>query len=267
MGIFSNLFGKKEGKKEEKEEQEVYYAQQNERMEKAYAQAQQTFKYYWREVYWEYRRIIPGLDLSIVKIPFEQKFNNKEEPVVEHMWINEIDFDGEKIHGVLMNSPNQLTNVSEGDRVSFKLSQISDWLFAMHGKTYGAFTIQLLRSEMGEQERKQHDEAWGLDFGDFNDIMVVHSQKENPENLIEHPMSINMGEKAREYFVENPEAVTDKDENGITMLHTEAIAGNKTTIDILLELGADRNAKTNSGKTAFDYAKNSNWVHIISVLK
>ena len=101
----------------------------------------------------------------------------------------------------------------------------------------------------------------------FNDIQLVFEQKEHPENLIEHPMCKNMAEKAREYFQENPNEILSVDENGTNMLQREEIAGNKTTIDILLELGADKDTKNNKGKTAFDYAKELNWEHIIPVLE
>ncbi|WP_062055190.1 DUF2314 domain-containing protein [Aquimarina longa] len=267
MGLFSKLFSKKESKRQ-LEEQKLFYAQQNEKMERAYAQAKQTFNYFWRELYWEYRRIVPALDLSIVKIPFEQKFETIKEPVVEHMWINQIDFDGENISGILMNSPNRLTNISKGDSIIIPLDKISDWMFAIRGKTYGGFTIQMLRSDMEENERAEHDKAWGLDFGDYNDIQTVFEQKVHPENLIEHPMSKNMKGKVRsEYLKGNFDGITSKDENGLTMLHNETIAGNKTIIDVLLKIGIDKEAKTNTGKTALDYAKSLNWEHIIPVLK
>jgi len=266
MGMFGKLFGNKKDKNESKNEKKIFYAQQDEKMEDAYFQARQTFKYFWRELYWEYRRIIPAQDLAIVKIPFEQKINGSEEPIIEHMWINQIDFDGEKINGVLMNSPNQLTNISIDDKVSVKLDEISDWMLAIQGKTYGGFTIQVLRSNMEEKERENHDQAWGLDFGDYNDIQIVFEQKEHPENLKEHPMSKNMEEKVREYLKENPDDIKSVDENGTNMLHREAIAGNKTTIEILLELGANKNTKNNKGKMALDYAKELNWEHIIPIL-
>ena len=35
-----------------------------------------------------------------------------------------------------------------------------------------------------EDVYKRQDKEWGLDFGDFNDILVVYEQKEHPENLI-----------------------------------------------------------------------------------
>ncbi|WP_458627046.1 DUF2314 domain-containing protein [Winogradskyella sp. PC D3.3] len=249
------------------EQKEVFYAPQNEKMITASRRARETFNYFWREIYWEAKRVVPAHDLALVKFPFQQEFEGRSEAVVEHMWISEIDFDGEMITGVLMNAPNQLTNVSEGDTISRHLSEISDWMLAIDRKTYGGFTIQVLRSGMTAQARAQHDSTWGLDFGDHNNVLVAYQQEENEENLIEHPMSKAMEQPARDYFEANLEVVTAADENGITRLHTETIAGNKIAVDILLSLGADKTAKTNTGKTALDYATALNWAHLLPVLK
>lgn len=230
----------------------------------AFKKAQETFKYFWRELSWEYRRIIPGLDVACVKLAFTQEIN--DETIVEHMWINDINFDGEKIYGILVNDPNELTNVSNGDEVEIPFNQISDWLFASQGKTYGGFTIHAMRSEMTEAERQEHDAAWGLDFGDFNDIQIVSDQKEKPENLTEHPMSINMKESLIEFLKTNPEEINKIDDFGYTFLHRETIAGNSTSVQVLKDSGADINAKTNNGKTALDFAKQLNWEHLIPLL-
>ena len=266
MGIFSKLFGGKKENEKSEQKSEVFYAKQDEEMEKAYEEARTTFHYFWREVYWEYRRIIPAHDLAIVKVPFRQTFEGMEEPVVEQMWLSQIDFDGEKISGTLMNSPNDLTNVKKDDTVVVALNEISDWMFSSQGKTYGGFTIHVLRSKMGEAEREQHDKAWGLDFGDYKDIAVVYQQKEHPENLIEHPMSKNMEEKMHEFLKEHPNTIVDKDTNGQTMLHREAIAGNSTCVKILLEMGADKTSTSNTGKTPFDYATALQWNHLTNML-
>jgi uncharacterized protein YegJ (DUF2314 family) len=249
-------------------DKKIFYSKNDDpEMIKAYQKAQETFKYFWRELSWEYRRIIPALDLACVKIAFQQDFENGEEPVVEHMWINEIEFDGDIISGVLINEPNELTNVENGDAVDVSVDQISDWLFATRNKTYGGFTIHAMRSSMSEKERKEHDKAWGLNFGDYNDVLVVHEQKEHPENLIEHPMSKNMNDSLTEFLQANPSELTNKDELGYTILHRETIAGNQTSISVLLQAGIDVTAKTNDGKTALDFAKQLNWTHLISLLE
>ena len=264
-------------------DKEIFFAYRNNpKMIEAFENAQKTFKYFWRELSWEYRRIVPALIVSCVKVAFTQQTDNGQ--TAEHMWINDVQFDGNNVEGILINSPNELTNIAHGDFVNVPLNQISDWLFATYSsqkpktgllklfsstpspKTFGGFTIQAMRSEMTNQGRKEHDRAWKLDFGDFNEVLLVNEQKDKSENLIEHPMSKNMREKLIEFLNENPNEITNQDENGLTLLHKETIAGNLTSIEVLLSLGTDKNTKTNQGETALDFAKKLNWEHIIPVL-
>lgn len=261
MGIF-----RKKNDKSESNNEDIFYAQQDDKMKNAYTQARQNFKYFWRELSWEYRRIVPAHDFAMVKIPFEQIIPEQTAPLVEHMWINNINFNGEFITGELVNTPNELTNVTKGDLISKKINEIDDWMLSIQGKTYGGFTIQAMRSDMNEEERKSHDEAWGLDFGDYNEVLLVYKQKENPENLLEHPMSKNMAENMRAFFKENPNEIATKDEHGLTFLHKETIAGNKINVEILLELGADKTNKSKSNKTALEYGKLMNWETITELL-
>lgn len=249
-------------------EKVIFYSEaEDPEMIKAFHKAQETFPYFWRELYWEYRRIVPALDLACVKVAFMQEVPGRTTPIVEHMWINDVEFDGDTVSGVLINDPQELTNIKNGDPVKVPLSQVSDWLFSSQGITYGGFTIQQLRSAMEEEERKEHDEAWGLDFGDYNDILLAYKQKEHPENLIEHPMSINMDESFNEFLKEYPLEITNRDEAGYTLLHKEAIAGNRTSVEVLLQFGADKNSKTNNGKTPLDFAKQLGWQHVVPVLE
>lgn len=253
-------------------DKEIFFADgNNPKMVEAFKNAQKTFKYFWRELSWEYRRIIPALTVACVKVAFTQDTDNGQ--IVEHMWINDVQFDGNNVKGILVNSPNELTNIKNGDLVHVSLNQISDWLFATYSSkkpktglsklfssapkpaTYGGFTIQAMRSEMTNQERKEHDNVWGLDFGDFNEILLVNEQKENPENLAEHPMSKNMREKLIEFLKENPNEISNRDEDGLTLLHKETIAGNLTSVEVLLSNGADKSVKSNQGESALDFAK------------
>ena len=80
------------------------------------------------------------------------------------MWIDDVDFDGTNISGVLVNNPNWLTSVSEGQLVSVPFNQIQDWIMEYNGKAYGAFTVNAMRRSMPRIERESHDDAWGLDF-------------------------------------------------------------------------------------------------------
>jgi uncharacterized protein YegJ (DUF2314 family) len=229
----------------------------------AYVKAQETFPYFWRELSWEYRRMIPALQIACVKIAFTEPHN----PNSELMWVHEIEFDGEFVSGVLANEPRELQNIKAGDTVRVPLAEVADWLFVLQGKSYGGFTIHALRSKMNEQERTEHDEAWGIDFGDFREILIAYQEKEHPENLEEHPMSKNMREEYEKFFTQNPEEINAQDEAGYTYLHREAIAGNRTTIEVLLRLGADKTLVTKSGKTAYDFAHSLYWEHIADLLR
>jgi uncharacterized protein YegJ (DUF2314 family) len=250
------------------DDKKIFYSKTDDpKMIQAYQEAQDNFKYFWRELSWEYRRIVPALDTACVKVAFSQDSETGDDPLVEHMWINEIEFNGHHVSGVLLNEPNELTNVEEGDAVKIPLAQLSDWLFATRDKTYGGYTIQVLRSGMSDAERKEHDEAWGIDFGDFNKILVAYQQEEHPENLIEHPMSVNMKESLIEFLKTNPNELSFKDRLGYTLLHKETIAGNKTSVEVLLEAGADSNARTIDNLTALDFAIKLKWDHIIPLLK
>src|SRR6476646_8196498 len=89
-------------------------------MQQAYQNARACFRYFWREVAWERRRIVPALDLAYGKAPFSagaQGAHTPGTPAVEHMWLSEVDFDGQVVSGVLMNAPNWLKTLRKGDDV------------------------------------------------------------------------------------------------------------------------------------------------------
>jgi len=246
----------------------IFYAKgDSPEMIQAFEKARNTFKHFWRELSWEARRIVPGVDLACVKVAFAQQFPDEDEPTIEHMWINDVYFDGDYVSGTLINDPESLTNVKNGDAVTVPLEQVSDWLILSMGKTYGGFSIHQLRSTMSPEERASHDEAWGMDFGDYNNIQVVRDQDTHPEHLVEHPMSINMKDGFVKFLQDYPQEMTNADEQGYTLLHRETIAGNSTSVEVMLQQGADTSRKTNSGKTALDFARQLGWEHIIPLLR
>jgi uncharacterized protein YegJ (DUF2314 family) len=247
-------------------------------MKRASEQARSTFRYFWRELSWEYRRIVPGLDLAAVKSCFRDPGPEKEgEPSAEHMWFNEIDFDGKIVSGVLLNQPNWLTSVKQGDRVRIPLAQIDDWMYSMFGEVYGAYTVNLMRSRMGARERRDHDQAWGLSFGDPSTIRIVPAAKKPgflarlfskpvPPDLTEHPMSENMAPSLRQQLSQSPAMLQSKDDKGWTFLHQLALAGSTACVKVLLEHGADKNVKTPQGQTPLDLARVFNWEPVIALL-
>ena len=235
-------------------------------MLQAFQHAQDNFKYFWREMYWEYRRIIPAFDIAYVKIAFSQQTADPENPLVEFMWINEVEFDGENITGILLNEPYEIDNVEAGQQVMIPFDNLVDWMFVSMDEVYGAFSIQEYRKTLNPQQCQDYDHAWNINFADPEQIYVVHGQKLHPEYLIEHPMSNNLKDKIEEHLRNAPELLTELDDAGNSFLHREAIAGNASNIEIALRLGAQADLKNKLGKTALDYAVQMNWPHLLPIL-
>lgn len=233
----------------------VFFANQDENMVDASMKARHTLRYFWREIYWDRRRIISGVDIGMVKAAFQ------EGVIVEHMWVSDIYFDGYVVNGFLANQPNELTNINRGDPVEIKLHEtLTDWLLYSCGVVYGGFSIHEMRLNMSESERAGHDEAWGLPFGD-------PAAPELPEDVgQDHPMAANMVEPMMNFLKEDPDALTNSDEMDYTMLHDEAVAGNVPMIKVLLKCGADKNAKTKRGDTPLDLATKLGWTEAMKLL-
>jgi uncharacterized protein YegJ (DUF2314 family) len=240
-------------------------------MEEASANARKSFKIFWRELSWEMRRIVPGIDMSVVKRGFPT--NQKGCPPLEHMWVGDITFDGKILTGNLLNQPNYIENLNQGDIVKFAYEETSDWMYSISEKVYGAFTVNVLRSRMAKKELKEHDDAWGLDFGDsqnvnidrelsFRKFVLTPSLK-----LPEHPMSENMAEKSEAGIREMGHHINDPDTLGMTILQFESLAGNLTQVKLLLKYGADKKIKNVHSQTTQDLAETLNWEKISAVLK
>lgn len=258
-------------------------------MASAIRRARQTFRYFYREVAWEQRRIVPGLDLACVKVAFSDPGPaSADQPAVEQMWISDIDFDGKLVSGTLINSPNWLTSVAEGDQVQVPPSRVSDWMYAIEGKVYGAYTVNVMRSQMSRNERAGHDGAWGLDFGDPKKIQIVppdYLGKPNKGGLLgrlgrggevdqdpallagkEHPMAVNMVQKFEEFLQQDPTNITSVDDEGFTVLHQMSLAGAAGCVSILIAAGADVNAVTNNGMAPLSLAKSLGWKKVYQIL-
>ena len=185
---------------------------------------------------------------------------------------------GRFVSGVLLNAPNWLKTVKEGDSARIPLGEISDWMYVVSGEVFGAHTVNLLRSRMGRQERQEHDDAWGLKFSDPRTIRVVPEPNKGggllknwfgkqPVDTGEHPMSENMATSLKEQLTNNPTLVSVKDDRGWTFLHQEALAGNAATVKVLLDAGADVNALAGHGMTPLQLAMSLGWDKVAALLE
>lgn len=252
-------------------------------LRKACQVARANFRYFWRELSWERRRIVPGLDMAMVKLPFTDGPRTDGNAEFEHMWIGDIEFDGDSIKGHLLNSPNWLTSVRQGDGVTTPFSHITDWMISAGGHAYGGFTVNLMRSRMGHKARDEHDLAWGLTFGDPDDIQVEIEKRPKPkprlipdlfgrvprpaESFQDHPMGKNMIPKIQAQLQADPDIARTIDDGGWSIVHHEALAGNLGVVKLLIEHGANPAARTPNGYTAADLARKIGWVEIAEFLE
>lgn len=236
----------------------VYYTPAED-MAGAVGAARATFRYFWREMSWEMRRIIPGNALSAVKLEFFDEPGGH----VEHMWVAHPSFDGVELEGELINQPHQLRGVRQGQMVSLPLARLSDWIIGRGERAYGAFTVQELRKTMSAADRRAHDDAWGFDFGD-PERPAVMPYEGGPD--VEHPMSVNMAVELPAHIAQNPEFVRTTMGGGFQPLHLDALGGNLAQVDIYLSSGADPNAKTDRGLTPLDLARVLGWEKVIARL-
>lgn len=254
-------------------------------LHQAYVRARETVRFFFRELSWEGRRIIPGLDLAAIKAPFADSEVPPDDPSIEHMWMNDVWFDGRHVHGTLLNSPFGLSSVKAGDRVAVPLTKISDWMYATSGRVCGGFTIDALRLRMSPSERKEHDRAWGLDFGTPGEIDLVPRDWYTPKRgmmdklfgraqaplpdpaTLEHPMAVNMEPSVRTQLAQNPGFVHEVSEDGFTFLHQQAIAGDARSVRAALEVGANREARTSLGFLPVDFARILGWPDVIALLE
>jgi uncharacterized protein len=253
-------------------------------LRRASQRARATFRYFWRELSWEARRIVPGLSVAAFKAAFSDQgvASRGTSGPVEHMWVGEVGFDGLTLRGVLINQPDQLTRLKQGDAVEVPLGQLEDWLYAMDDRAYGAFTVNVLRARMSPEERRAHDGAWGLDFGDPSQEQLLPAPRSKPGALkrlfgrqpepvadleAEHPMSVNMEQTLREALRQDRGLLDGTDDHGLNLLHQLALGGSEAGVRVALESGADVSVRTSAGLTAHQLAASLGWPRVVALLE
>jgi ankyrin repeat protein len=79
-------------------------------------------------------------------------------------------------------------------------------------------------------------------------------------------MSENTAPSLKKEIANDPSFVSQKDDRGWTFLHQEALAGNMATVKVLLDAGADVNARTGHGMTPLQLAKSLGWDKVAALL-
>lgn len=240
----------------------VHFSPQSDDLAPATREALASFRYFWREMSWESRRIVPAFDMAVVKAIFSDSADANAPR--EQMWIADVAFDGQTITGRLLNTPNALTSIAEGDVVELPLSLLADWMFAFEGKAYGGFTVNALRQAMDASERREHDEAWGLDFGPPERTRII---PDTWKDASEHPMAVNMEMSLVKALTSDPTFVKTPDANGLTLLHHLALAGTAIGVRVALTHGADKSLRARNGMTAGAMARAIGWTDVAALLE
>lgn len=74
----------------------------------------------------------------------------------EHIWLADLNFEGNKPSGVIANEPN-LPGLKFMQRVEFEPSYISDWMYIENGYLVGGCTTRVIRRRMMPEEREEFD--------------------------------------------------------------------------------------------------------------
>jgi uncharacterized protein YegJ (DUF2314 family) len=104
-----------------------------------------------------------GVFIAALKTPangqhaFEVKKPFVRDGEVEHIWLSQVKFSGNRFHGLVDNHPKKIKGLKFGDRVSVNPNEISDWAFVDNGKLVGGYTIRVLARNLSPEQRKNFE--------------------------------------------------------------------------------------------------------------
>ncbi|MDR2536520.1 MAG: DUF2314 domain-containing protein [Treponema sp.] len=116
----------------------LHRSQSDEILQEISRQAQETFSVFLDKLH----NPEPGEEDFMVKYPFEADPGSGFSH--EHVWLGDIVIEHESYYGFITNTPYYIANLSLGDRVSFDISAISDWMYRKNNKIIGGRSIKYL---------------------------------------------------------------------------------------------------------------------------
>ena len=73
----------------------------------------------------------------------------------EDLWLSDVTYDGQLIHGKIDNIPEYVTSLHEGDEQTVAPADVIDWKYLDHGKLVGGYTIRAYYAESSPQQKAQ----------------------------------------------------------------------------------------------------------------
>jgi uncharacterized protein YegJ (DUF2314 family) len=80
----------------------------------------------------------------------------------EYFWISRFIQEKDRLVGRIDNTPRMVRNVREGERISFKESDVVDWLYRENGKMVGNYTACALIKKEPPQQAEAFKKHYGL---------------------------------------------------------------------------------------------------------
>jgi uncharacterized protein YegJ (DUF2314 family) len=93
--------------------------------------------------------------------PGQQDFEVKKPLIeggqVEHIWLSDVRFVGNRFVGRIDNQPRKIPRLKVGQQVSVNPNEISDWLYLDNGKLVGGYTVRAHYNELSPQQKQKFD--------------------------------------------------------------------------------------------------------------
>jgi uncharacterized protein YegJ (DUF2314 family) len=81
---------------------------------------------------------------------------------VEHIWLDQVTYDGTNFEGIIANDPEMAKNVKVGQKATVAPAEVSDWMYIDHGKLVGGETVRVLLEGLSPAERDKFKKS--VDF-------------------------------------------------------------------------------------------------------
>ena len=89
----------------------------------------------------------------MVKYPFKADSNSGFN--MEQIWLSDIQYKDGVYYGIAANTPFYISAIKKGDRVSFSIEDISDWMYISGKKIVGAASCKYLLEQISEHNEEQ----------------------------------------------------------------------------------------------------------------
>ena len=84
---------------------------------------------------------------------------------VEHIWLSDVEFVGNRFQGRVDNQPRKIRGLKLGQLVSVNPNEISDWLYVDNGNLVGGYTVRAHYDELSPEQKQEFDREADFKMG------------------------------------------------------------------------------------------------------